>query len=89
MNWNLINCLVPWFPMPWLFPRCFQKTFFPFISFCTKNTSLKKKKWLTENTKRKGSLPRGRDLKSIPIQRNFPTYPISSSFKTEILQSFI
>lgn len=30
-----------------------KNSFFPFISFCTKNTSLKKKKWLAEYTKQK------------------------------------
>lgn len=59
MNWISINCLVPWYPMPWLFPRCLRKTlFFPFISFCTKNTSLKKEEMVdgTHKTKLKSSL---------------------------------
>lgn len=82
MNWNLINCLVPWFPMPWLFPRCFQKTFFPFISFCTKNTSLKRRNgWRKTQNESKVSLedvtwsyfPKAK--KTLHFQRNFPTYP--------------
>lgn len=61
------------------FPRVPPKnSFFPFILFCTKNTSLKKKKWLAEYTKQKWSLPWGYDLVVLPP----PTkkHPSSSSF---------
>lgn len=58
MNWILINCLVPLVSNAVAFPQMPPKnSFFPFISFCTKNTSLKKEEMVdgTHETKLKSS----------------------------------